>query len=47
MTRLTKIMLDPEVMGGTPCIRRLRITVSTIVGDNVILFPETGGTRRP
>ena len=27
MTPLTRITLDPEVMGGKPCIRGLRITV--------------------
>lgn len=32
MTLLTRITLDPEVMGGKPCIRGLRITVGTIVG---------------
>lgn len=32
MTPLTRITLDPEVMGGKPCIRGLRVTVGTIVG---------------
>ena len=32
MTPLTRITFDPEVMGGKPCIRGLRITVGTIVG---------------
>jgi uncharacterized protein (DUF433 family) len=32
MTPLTRITLDPEVMGGKACIRGLRITVGTIVG---------------
>ena len=32
MSPLTRITLDPEVMGGKPCIRGLRITVGTIVG---------------
>jgi uncharacterized protein (DUF433 family) len=32
MTALTRITFDPEVMGGKPCIRGLRITVGTIVG---------------
>jgi len=31
MTPLTRITFDPEVMGGKPCIRGLRITVGTIV----------------
>ncbi len=29
---LTRITLDPQVMGGKPCIRGLRVTVGTIVG---------------
>ena len=32
MKRLTRITLNPEVMGGKPCIRSLRVTVGTIVG---------------
>ncbi|MXY23958.1 MAG: DUF433 domain-containing protein [Acidobacteria bacterium] len=32
MTRLDRITRDPDVMGGRPCIRRLRVTVGTIVG---------------
>ena len=32
MTPLARITLDPEVMGGKPCIRGLRITVGTVVG---------------
>ncbi|PYQ72266.1 MAG: hypothetical protein DMG01_24450 [Acidobacteria bacterium] len=32
MNPLTRITLDPDVMGGKPCIRGLRITVGTIVG---------------
>lgn len=32
MTPLTRITLDPEVMGGKPCIRGLRVTVGTLVG---------------
>lgn len=30
--RFTRITIDPAQMGGVPCIRRLRIPVSTIVG---------------
>jgi uncharacterized protein (DUF433 family) len=29
---LKRITLDPEVMGGKPCIRGLRVTVGTVVG---------------
>jgi uncharacterized protein (DUF433 family) len=29
---LTRITRAPEVMGGKPCIRGLRITVGTVVG---------------
>jgi len=32
MTPLTRITLDPDVMEGKPCIRRMRITVGTVVG---------------
>ncbi len=32
MATLTRITTDPEVMGGKPCIRGLRVTVGTIVG---------------
>ena len=32
MTPLTRITLVPDVMGGKPCIRGMRITVGTIVG---------------
>jgi uncharacterized protein (DUF433 family) len=27
-----RITLDPRVMGGKPCVRGLRVTVSTVVG---------------
>jgi uncharacterized protein (DUF433 family) len=27
-----RITLDPEVMGGKPCIRGIRLTVGTILG---------------
>ena len=27
-----RITFDPEVMGGKPCIRGLRVTVGTLVG---------------
>jgi uncharacterized protein (DUF433 family) len=32
MKNLSRITLDPRVMGGKPCIRGLRVTVGTIVG---------------
>lgn len=32
MKNLKRITMDPEVMGGKPCIRGLRVTVGTIVG---------------
>jgi uncharacterized protein (DUF433 family) len=30
--QLARITFDPQVMGGKPCIRGLRVTVGTIVG---------------
>ena len=32
MKQLTRITFDPQVMGGKPCIRGLRVTVGTLVG---------------
>ena len=32
MIKLNRITVDPRVMGGKPCIRKLRVTVGTIVG---------------
>ena len=32
METLTRITLDPHVMGGKACIRGLRVTVGTVVG---------------
>jgi uncharacterized protein (DUF433 family) len=32
MDTLNRITHDPNVMGGKPCIRGLRVTVGTIVG---------------
>lgn len=32
MNTLTRITLDPAMMGGKPCIRGLRVTVGTILG---------------
>jgi uncharacterized protein (DUF433 family) len=32
MEQLKRITFDPQVMGGKPCIRGMRVTVGTIVG---------------
>ena len=32
MTHFTRITVDPQVMGGRPCIRGLRVTVGTLIG---------------
>ena len=32
MKTINRITFDPEVMGGKPCIRGLRVTVGTLVG---------------
>lgn len=32
METINRITLDPDVMGGKPCIRGLRVTVGAIVG---------------
>jgi uncharacterized protein (DUF433 family) len=32
MKQLSRITFNPEVMGGKPCIRGLRVTVGTISG---------------
>ena len=32
MEIMDRIAMDPEVMGGKPCIRGMRITVGTLVG---------------
>ena len=32
MPAFDRITLDPEVMGGKPCIRGLRVTVGTVLG---------------
>ena len=32
MHNLTRITFNPEVMGGKPCIRGIRVTVGTVVG---------------
>ncbi|NJO43305.1 MAG: DUF433 domain-containing protein [Cyanobacteria bacterium CRU_2_1] len=32
MRHLTRITINPEVMGGKPCIRGMRVTVGMILG---------------
>lgn len=32
MPKLDRITLNPNVMGGKPCIRGMRVTVGTLVG---------------
>jgi uncharacterized protein (DUF433 family) len=32
MKSLERITFDPQLMGGKPCIRGMRVTVGTIVG---------------
>ncbi|RLT39883.1 MAG: DUF433 domain-containing protein [Chloroflexi bacterium] len=32
MQNLDRITFDPNVMGGKPCIRGMRVTVGTVVG---------------
>ena len=32
MEQLNRITFDPKVMGGKTCIRKMRVTVGTIVG---------------
>jgi len=32
MKNLERIVLDPAVMGGKPCIKGVRVTVGTVIG---------------
>jgi uncharacterized protein (DUF433 family) len=32
MKQFPRITLDPQVMGGKPCIRGMRVTVGTVIG---------------
>lgn len=32
MNALERITADPQIMGGSPCIRGMRVTVGTVVG---------------
>lgn len=38
--KFTRITVDPNQMGGVPCIRGLRIPVSTVVGMVADGMPE-------
>lgn len=49
MPDFPRITIDPQQMGGTPCIRGLRIPVATIVGmvsdgitesDILVAYPD-------
>ena len=31
MQRFSRITMDPQIMGGKPCIRNMRVTVGTLV----------------
>ncbi|MFO7907129.1 MAG: DUF433 domain-containing protein [Pirellulaceae bacterium] len=39
MVELDRITFDPQVMGGKPCIRGMRVTVGTIGGPRRSMFP--------
>ena len=54
MEQVTRISASPEVMGGRPCIRGMRVTVGTIVGlvaagrskeEILDLYPYTDRTQ--
>ncbi len=32
MEKVTRITIDPQMMGGVPCIRNLRMPVATVLG---------------
>ena len=32
MQNFSRITFDPQIMGGKPCIRGMRVTVGTVVG---------------
>jgi uncharacterized protein (DUF433 family) len=42
MNTLSRITLDPAIMGGKPCIRGTRVTVGTVVG--LMASGQTGET---
>jgi uncharacterized protein (DUF433 family) len=33
MTELDRITVNPEIMGGKPCVRGMRVTVGMLVGQ--------------
>jgi hypothetical protein len=52
MGELPRITFNPKVMGGKPCIRGMRVTVSTVVGlvppdDGMLLLTATGHPFSP
>lgn len=42
MPNLDRITRNPEVMGGKPCLRGMRVTVGTIVGLVAAGHPNAG-----
>jgi uncharacterized protein (DUF433 family) len=40
MKELKRIIFDPALMGGKPCIRGMRVTVGTIVGLVAVGTPK-------
>lgn len=40
MKKLDRISFDPNIMGGRPCIRGMRVTVGAIVGLVAAGYPE-------
>ena len=38
--RFTRVTVNPDQMGGEPCIRSLRIPVATVVGMAAERMPE-------
>ena len=45
MDPIDRITFDPNVMGGKPCLRGLRVTVGMIVPDEGAAFYGDGGRR--
>jgi uncharacterized protein (DUF433 family) len=54
MRHLTRITTNPEVMGGKPCIRGMRVTVGMVLGlmasghstEEILQALSLPGTRR-